>query len=77
VTQNGLIVAELILLGGRSWNSQLLCDMFDPDSVQNILNIHIPQVTSFDKWSWAKSPFCFCFFFFFFFFFFQLNLLTS
>jgi hypothetical protein len=70
VTQNGLIVAELILLGGRSWNSQLLCDMFDPDSVQNILNIHIPQVTSFDKWSWAPSPLGFCFFFFFFFFFF-------
>jgi len=49
-------VAELILPGVRAWNSQLLYDLFDTDSVQNILNIHIPQVTSFDKWSWAPSP---------------------
>jgi hypothetical protein len=49
-------VAGLIILGVRSWNSQLLCDLFDPDLVHNILNIHIPQVTSFDKWSWAPSP---------------------
>jgi hypothetical protein len=28
---------------------QLLCDLFDPGSVQNILNIHVPQVISFDK----------------------------
>jgi len=44
-------VAELILPGVRSWNLQLLYDLFDPNSVQNILNIHIPQVTSLDKWS--------------------------
>jgi hypothetical protein len=49
-------VAELILPGGRSWNSQLLCDLFDPGLVKNILNIHIPQVIFFDRWSWAPSP---------------------
>jgi hypothetical protein len=43
------IVAELIIPGARSWNLQLLCDLFDPGSVQNILNIHVPQVISFDK----------------------------
>jgi hypothetical protein len=50
------IVAELILPSVRYWNLQLLYDLFDPDSIQNILNIHIPQVISFDKWSWAPSP---------------------
>jgi len=49
-------VVELILPSARSWNSRLLYDLCDPDSIQNILNIHIPQVISFDKWSWAPSP---------------------
>jgi hypothetical protein len=32
-----------------------LGDLFDADSVQSILSIHIPTIRSFDKWIWAPS----------------------
>ena len=35
-------VADLILLGLRSWDRMLLQDLFDPHYVQGILNIHLP-----------------------------------
>jgi hypothetical protein len=38
------------------WNIQLLMDLFYPTTVQNIMNIHIPRISSFDKWVWAPSP---------------------
>jgi hypothetical protein len=49
-------VADLILPGLRSWNRMFLQDLFDPHSVQCILNIHLPQTIGFDKWIWAPSP---------------------
>jgi hypothetical protein len=48
-------VADLMLPGSRCWNSSLLGDLFDSDSVQSILSIHIPTIRSFDKWIWAPS----------------------
>jgi hypothetical protein len=48
-------VADLIVEGERSWNYDLLTDLFDPSSVQSILSIHLPQISSFDKWTWAPS----------------------
>jgi hypothetical protein len=49
-------VADLSLTGQRSWNFDLLIDLFDSVSVQNILQIHIPHANSKDKWSWIPSP---------------------
>lgn len=43
------LVADLILEGERSWNALSLADLFEPLTVQRILSIHLPQVTSFDK----------------------------
>jgi hypothetical protein len=34
----------------------LLHDLFSPSTVQNILNIHLPQIAAFDKWCWSPSP---------------------
>ena len=49
-------VADLLLTNSRSWNVDLLHDLFDPPSVQNNLSIHILQTRSEDKWTWAPSP---------------------
>jgi hypothetical protein len=49
-------VANLLLLGSRLWNVDLLGDLFDPPTVKNILSIHIPRSSGNDKWSWAPSP---------------------
>ncbi|XP_059451038.1 uncharacterized protein LOC132181824 [Corylus avellana] len=49
-------VADLMLPGERSWNVDLLRDLFSPSTVSSILSIHISQVSSADKWSWAPSP---------------------
>ncbi|GLT59036.1 hypothetical protein SLA2020_318810 [Shorea laevis] len=49
-------VADLITPGSRSWNLQLLSDLFDPPTVQSIISIHLPQNFAFDKWSWVASP---------------------
>jgi hypothetical protein len=48
-------VADLFLPGSRSWNEDLLQDLFDPATVQSILQIHIPRTSNGDKWSWIPS----------------------
>jgi exonuclease III len=50
------VVADLMLPGERAWNVDLLRDLFSPPTVSSILSIHIPQVSSADKWSWVPSP---------------------
>jgi hypothetical protein len=45
-----------MLHGVRSWNVDLLHDLFESSIIQNIMNIHIPQTRAADKWSWAPSP---------------------
>jgi hypothetical protein len=49
-------VANLLLASSQSWNVDLLHDLFDPQSVQNILSIHFPHTRFEDKWTWAPSP---------------------
>ncbi|GLT65296.1 hypothetical protein SLA2020_377350 [Shorea laevis] len=49
-------VADLIIPGERSWNINLLEDLFSPSTAQHILSIHLPQISSFDKWSCVPSP---------------------
>ena len=48
-------VAGLLLPGDRSWNVDLLGDLFYPPTVQNILGIQFPQTRAVDKWVWAPS----------------------
>jgi hypothetical protein len=48
-------VAELFLPGDKSWNVDLLYDLFEPSTVQCILQIHIPRSNIGDKWSWIPS----------------------
>jgi hypothetical protein len=47
-------VANLILERECSWNSSLLVDLFHSITVQRILSIRLPQISSFDKWTWAS-----------------------
>ena len=49
-------VADLLFLGVRAWNVDLLRDLFSPSTVSSILSIHIPQVSSADKWTWVPFP---------------------
>lgn len=49
-------VNDLLLTKDRAWNIQLLMDLFDLTTVQNIMRIHIPRIISFDKWVWVPSP---------------------
>jgi hypothetical protein len=42
------LVADLFMLGERSWNTQLLGDLFEPSMVQSILSIYLPQINSPD-----------------------------
>jgi hypothetical protein len=51
-----LFVVDLLLNSSRSWNVDLLHDLFYPLTIQNILSIHIPQIISKDKWTWVPSP---------------------
>jgi hypothetical protein len=37
-------VNDLLLTKDRVWNIQLLMDLFDPTTVQNIMSIHIPRI---------------------------------
>jgi exonuclease III len=48
-------VVDLMLPGVRSWNVDLLYDLFEPSTVQSILSIHIPQIRAADKWTWAPA----------------------
>lgn len=50
-------VSNLILPHETAWNRMLLQDLFYPSLVECILNIHLSQLSSFDKWTWALSPF--------------------
>jgi hypothetical protein len=47
--------ADLILIGDRLWNVDLLNDLFYLVSIQNILQIHLPRISTEDKWSWIPS----------------------
>jgi hypothetical protein len=49
-------VADILLPSVRAWNVDLLRDLFSPSTVSSILSIHIPQVSSADKWTWVPSP---------------------
>ena len=49
-------VADLLLPGVRAWNVDLLRDLCSPYTVSSILSIHIPQVSSADKWTWVPFP---------------------
>jgi hypothetical protein len=49
-------VADLILPEERLWNVDLLHDLFDPLTIQNILQIHLSRISTEDKWSWIPSP---------------------
>jgi hypothetical protein len=48
-------VTDLILPNIRVWNRLLLEDIFDSQSVQCILSIHLPRSFGFDRWIWAPS----------------------
>jgi hypothetical protein len=48
-------VADLILPNSQTWNLDLLYDLFDATTVQNILSIHLPYYPEFDKWCWVPS----------------------
>jgi hypothetical protein len=49
-------VADLINPRDRSWNSLLLHDLFDSNTVLQIENLHLSQVPSQDRWTWVPSP---------------------
>jgi len=49
-------VADLILHEERLWNVDLLHDLFDPITIQNILQIHLSWISTEDKWSWIPPP---------------------
>jgi hypothetical protein len=49
-------VADLILPEERLWNVDLLHDLFDPLTIQNILQILLPCISTEEKWSWIPSP---------------------
>jgi hypothetical protein len=48
-------VVDLVLPNARVWNRLLLDDLFDSQSVQCILSIHLPKSFGFDRWIWALS----------------------
>jgi hypothetical protein len=52
VDQPQFFVEDLIIQSNRSWNSSLLEDLFDMNSVNKIKNIHIPFLPIADRWTW-------------------------
>jgi hypothetical protein len=48
-------VEDLIIQSNRSWNSSLLEDLFDMNSVNKIKNIHIPLLPLSDRWTWIPA----------------------
>jgi hypothetical protein len=48
-------VADLIDSSNRTWNCSLPEDLFDMDSLIQIIKIHIPQLVTPDRWTWVPA----------------------
>jgi hypothetical protein len=49
-------VVDLISPFDHGWNVSLLQGLFDTNTVQHILSVHLPASPTFDKWCWVPSP---------------------
>ncbi|KAK9988117.1 hypothetical protein SO802_028356 [Lithocarpus litseifolius] len=56
VEQTPLMVSQLIDQESFAWKTSLIKDLFDPESAEAILSIHLPTTSRPDKLIWLQNP---------------------